>query len=1072
MAYFQKLLNKTKFTKSSSSKLSPGDIKTEWKQPTFKPSYIRLILFADNDIRGRQLIFDSQSLRRAQEKEGHLRCQRQILAQKLAASKSAVKAPDCPAPNYELRPGSDVKMLEEMMFGAEGFAYRARSVKVHVTRSPPQVILTKVFVPEKPKRTSVSDLDNDSCSFSSQSDLTLPKPISQEKDSPIAAQSIPVDVPSPRQGSLRNSIDIIDEDSGLASLTSSGSFQAPFSSPGSNTSSYNSLHRRWQRVLSTSLESVCKRRSHQDLLSSQDTTSPARPKRCKIAIGVILDTVDESSGKDNGSFETFFFSHITLFESHLERLRIEIERGLYNKKNFHNIVIAAFESFRQNIFDLYTAPRLSEPVWLNMMSFSNYRYILCEKFLNEFMSLVKNYDNKNTQFFISTVVTAVLTHHLAWVPTVTPAGGTPSNTYLDKHSAKWVDTLAKTHPYNPLWAQLGDLYGAIGFPLRLSRTVVVGKKAELVKKIIYVLSYFIRCSDILETSETGHLDSVLERLTFVESPGDVEKDIMQKSNDIDIGKIEEDCNSNRYAVPQLGSVSCLNCSLCNTRQEASVIKNHYGKSVFYDLEVKNVCFCIGQRPQGDIQLQEENHETGNVGYFSSLGENVPVGNSKEIFESQECHSVDEGFAVTLKECRLSEARIVEESKIQDVQLVQRADTSPSGQFQTLGKKTVDLKLDLKACTTSIIPSESFINTQTSSSSYYEIKKVFLEARSNSIFNEYFDEGIETKTIDDLDENDRIPHLLPTNKHRFLSGDHGSSSETEDMGKAPSLPDLSQVKMDAQNTKQKENIRTSHRERLDSLDQKFRGRKPSFTRQVSEQSASRPSGFAPGRCRPVTPTELGRRRHLSSSSSFDLDFLDPSAFCRVLPMPEVRGMEYCSSQKSFEKNFGRSLLAEFSDHYMSDFVLHGTSDKNYQEKLQGDLKMAIQHSVLDEPIAEAVCIIADTDLWSVNLYSSRHELSGKGQQPQKCVASPIVSNLIESVLQLWKLKMSPEFCIMHLEDRLQEIYFKSKMLAEYLKGTKNCTMMELTAMFGFERSDLPLLVAIAGTHSPHLSLCSV
>ena len=40
--------------------------------------------------------------------------------------------------------------------------------------------------------------------------------------------------------------------------------------------------------------------------------------------------------------------------------------------------------------------------------------------------------------FLSTLISAVLTHHLAWVATVTPAGGITSRTYLDKHSAKWV----------------------------------------------------------------------------------------------------------------------------------------------------------------------------------------------------------------------------------------------------------------------------------------------------------------------------------------------------------------------------------------------------------------------------------------------------------------------------------------------------------------------------------------------------------------------------------------------------------------------------------------------------------
>lgn len=53
--------------------------------------------------------------------------------------------------------------------------------------------------------------------------------------------------------------------------------------------------------------------------------------------------------------------------------------------------------FKQGIIDLYTAPRLGEPVWLNMMSYPNYRYVLCEKFLKEFVALVGKFDNKNNR---------------------------------------------------------------------------------------------------------------------------------------------------------------------------------------------------------------------------------------------------------------------------------------------------------------------------------------------------------------------------------------------------------------------------------------------------------------------------------------------------------------------------------------------------------------------------------------------------------------------------------------------------------------------------------------------------
>jgi hypothetical protein len=40
-----------------------------------------------------------------------------------------------------------------------------------------------------------------------------------------------------------------------------------------------------------------------------------------------------------------------------------------------------------------------------------------------------------------------------------------------------------------------DLYGALGTPPHLSRTVVAGHRA-LVCRLLYVLSYFIRCSEV------------------------------------------------------------------------------------------------------------------------------------------------------------------------------------------------------------------------------------------------------------------------------------------------------------------------------------------------------------------------------------------------------------------------------------------------------------------------------------------------------------------------------------------------------------------------------------------------
>lgn len=56
--------------------------------------------------------------------------------------------------------------------------------------------------------------------------------------------------------------------------------------------------------------------------------------------------------------------------------------------------------------------------------------------------------------------------------------------------------VSKSHPYNALWAQMSDLYGAIGHPPKISRTIVVGRCAGTMDKILNVLTYFIRCGDI------------------------------------------------------------------------------------------------------------------------------------------------------------------------------------------------------------------------------------------------------------------------------------------------------------------------------------------------------------------------------------------------------------------------------------------------------------------------------------------------------------------------------------------------------------------------------------------------
>lgn len=94
---------------------------------------------------------------------------------------------------------------------------------------------------------------------------------------------------------------------------------------------------------------------------------------------------------------------------------------------------------------------------------------------------------------MSTLITAVLTHHLGWVTTVIPSN---NNTEKDKNC-----------PGNPLWGQLIDLYGATGYPTKVSHTIITGcNKDDLIPKILNILTYFIRCNNITKKNVIKRYD--------------------------------------------------------------------------------------------------------------------------------------------------------------------------------------------------------------------------------------------------------------------------------------------------------------------------------------------------------------------------------------------------------------------------------------------------------------------------------------------------------------------------------------------------------------------------------------
>uniref|UniRef100_A0A8C8I746 UDENN FNIP1/2-type domain-containing protein n=2 Tax=Oncorhynchus tshawytscha TaxID=74940 RepID=A0A8C8I746_ONCTS len=520
---FQKLFNKRNSI-SPPPRCNKEDPAFSWSSPQLDPSQIRLILYQDCERRGRNVLFDSSSKKRSAE---------EAPASKMCSSEAQVKMygkccqlrptggssnsldSSCAAEAREpreqglrfqgLRCSSDANMLGEMMFGSVAMSYKGSTLKIHQIRSPPQLMLSKVFTARTGSSVygSLNTLQ-DSLEFMGQDPNSL-RPDQNTVTNGLLGNighSNPMDMPG------RNLYD--ERDSGIARSASLSSLLiTPFPSPGSSltSSQASSYQRRWLRSQTTSLENgVFPRWSVEESFNMSDESggpSLGVARKKKIAIGVIfLLSQDE---EENIKFQEFFFSHFPLFESHMNKLKSAIEQAMKMSRRSvdssqralaYSRMVDGLNEFRTTIVNLYTMPRVAEPVWLTMMSGAPEKNQLCGHFMRE-LALLMEQASKNQ--FLPALLTAILTNHLAWVPTVMPNGQPPIKIFLEKHSSQSVDRLAKSHPYNPLWAQLGDLYGAIGSPVRLSRTVVVGRRRELVQRLLYVLTYFIRCSELLET---------------------------------------------------------------------------------------------------------------------------------------------------------------------------------------------------------------------------------------------------------------------------------------------------------------------------------------------------------------------------------------------------------------------------------------------------------------------------------------------------------------------------------------------------------------------------------------------
>ncbi|XP_065590930.1 folliculin-interacting protein 1 isoform X2 [Cyrtonyx montezumae] len=1132
-----------------------------WPLPEFDPSQIRLIVYQDCERRGRNVLFDSSAKRKIEDvsvsklcSDAQVRvfgkcCQLKPGGDSSSSLDSSINSSSSfsdakeQCPKYQgSRCSSDANMLGEMMFGSVAMSYKGSTLKIHQIRSPPQLMLSKVFTARtgssiygslntlqdslefinqesntlKPDHSTImngllgniglSQLCSPRRAFSEQGPLRLIRSASF-----FAVHSNPMDMPGREQNE--------DRDSGIARSASLSSLLiTPFPSPGSsfNKSCASSYQRRWRRSQTTSLENgVFPRWSMDESFNLSDDSSGPSPgivRKKKIAIGVIFSLSRDED--ENNKFNEFFFSHFPLFESHMNKLKSAIEQAMKMSRRSadasqrslaYNRIVDALNEFRTTICNLYTMPRIGEPVWLTMMSGTPEKNQLCHRFMKEFTFLMEN-AAKNQ--FLPALLTAVLTNHLAWVPTVMPNGQPPIRIFLEKHSSQSVDMLAKTHPYNPLWAQLGDLYGAIGSPVRLAKTVVVGKRHDLVQRLLYFLTYFIRCSELQETHllENGEDEAIV-------MPGTVITTTLEK------GEVEESeyvlvtmhKNRGNLLPKESEEMRAPNCSCKNCKCPISVAQNIEGvsqqeredaqntpkaeletssdesrtvvpddgqedaadghpprtcqdtklESTGSSLPEKRVLAESGSEATADVWRDEDVLESGSqaIGATRTPGIAVEKKPPDKLFrDAFPCSAAEAQTKVTfLIGDSMSPDSDIELRSQAVVEQIARHHSPPAAEEGVSADQNCEAKQTVEDQNRDCGTAEPFPQVASEHQSW---NPNAYSAESMSLFDDSFTDGssVETRTVGDL----------PGHAAAGLAHD-GSFEFSQKLCTKTSKPPsdfctfVDSVRQETykncfaeQDQREKISIRVPHGDRENAEKKVAPGIDWDIPRNESSDSALGDS----------ESEDTGHELTRPSSNYYGGEQEDWAEEYEI-PFPGSKLVEVNSVQPSIA-NFGRSLLGGYCSSYVPDFVLQGIgSDEKLRHCLVSDLSHAVQHPVLDEPIAEAVCIIADTDKWTVQVASSQRRVIDN-KLGKEVLVSSLVSNLLHSTLQLYKHNLSPNFCVMHLEDRLQELYFKSKMLSEYLKGQMRVHVKELGVVLGIESSDLPLLAAVASTHSPYVA----
>lgn len=414
----------------------------------YERSFVRVVVMRQSDAKGRQVLFDSESV------------YRRLASSDIGSTPSA----SCPnfdrleaRPDKKLKRRSDSNILAEMIFGSAPLAYRGVTMKVHELREPARIMLTRIFP-------STRRIGQSSTSRPSSGGVSPTSTASAS--SCLSSFFRPADIPFevPARLERHSDDDFMSVESGEQRAGSvSGSDSTCASSSGvTATSTDKRLIRSYTGDLELAMATP------QLLIPATPASDSPYSRQRPPMIGCAVTLRADERCRE------IIFRHYSTLEAKLARLCLSVNDLYQVGGSITEGVAELVEAFSEQVVSFFNADRLGRNLWASGSD--------CKQFVPCLMELVEMLERKTFEFFLSRLLTAVLCHHLAWT----------DRAESDEARCRLSSS------YNPLWAQLSDLWGAVGPGGVICRTVLVGQPRHhtLLMNLELVLTYFLRCNRV------------------------------------------------------------------------------------------------------------------------------------------------------------------------------------------------------------------------------------------------------------------------------------------------------------------------------------------------------------------------------------------------------------------------------------------------------------------------------------------------------------------------------------------------------------------------------------------------